>query len=85
MMERGQPLLHVGPRPHFFRGADQDADSPGVHSIEQCFLLGVAVGVVDEGDLGLRHACFNQFYADLVVDVETRRVRRREVAEHELG
>ena len=85
MVQRRQALLHVGTGAHFFGGADQDAYSAGVDRIEQQLLFRIAVGVVDEGDLGLRDAPLDQPVSHFVIDIEARRIGGREVAEHKLG
>ena len=40
--------------------ADQDSYPAGVDGIEQRLLLGIVVGIVDESDLGGRHAAPDQ-------------------------
>ena len=56
MMKRHKASLHVGAGAHLFSGADQDPYPAGIHAIEQHFLVGIGVGVMDEGDLRVRNA-----------------------------
>ena len=83
-MQGSQTPLHVRAGTHLLGRADQDAYAPRVNRIEQYFLLGVALRVVNEGDLARRNAHFRQSRPYLVVNVETIRMGRRQVAEHEL-
>ena len=83
-MQGDEPLLHVGSGAHFLGGAEEDADAPGIHGIEQRLLLAVGVGVVDIGDFLGRNAFGDELVADFVIDVEAVGIGRREVAEDKL-
>jgi hypothetical protein len=47
MMQSHQPLLHVRPRSHFLRRADQHPHLARPHLVEQGLLLGVGIGITD--------------------------------------
>ncbi len=85
MIQRAKAALDVGACSHLFGGADEDADPAGVHGAKEIHFRDVAVGVVDEGDLVLRNSAFNEAGADFLINIETGRMRRGEVAENELS
>ena len=85
VMQGNQPFLHVRPRPHLLRAAEQDADFARTHITEQRQLGNVRIVILNEGDFRVRDAEFFQLLRHVVIDGEALIFRRREVAKHELG
>jgi hypothetical protein len=85
MGERRQPALDVGSGAYFFGASEQDAYAAGVHGIEEQLLFGIVVGVVNEGNFGVRDTAPDELLADFVVDVPALWIGSREIAEEELG
>ena len=83
VVESDEPVLHVRPRAHLGRTAQEHAHIAGAHSGEQSFLFLISVGVVDEGYLLRRYATRDQLRFYVVVDVEAL-AGRGQVAEYEL-
>ena len=60
VVEGDEPVLHVRPRAHLGRGANQHTHIAGAHFGEQLLLLSLRVRRVDEGYLALRDATGNE-------------------------
>ena len=63
-------LLAVGAGAHALGAAQQDTHLTAPHFAEQIFLLHLALGVVDEGDLVFGNAQFQQFRANIIINAE---------------
>ena len=88
VQQRLQAKLHVGPRAELLGRSQEEAHDARVDVGEEPGLLLGPVVVLDEGDLGARHAGRDQAVADPVVDREAPLLPRRgraEVGEHDLG
>ena len=84
-MHRHEPLLDVRSGPHFCRTSEQNPHIAGANLGKQCGLFCFGIGVVDELNFAFRHPGGNQFFANIIVDVEVAIVFRcREVAEQKL-
>lgn len=83
VVEGDEPVLHVRPRAHLGRGANEHAHIAGAHFGEQLLLFHVRVRRVDESYLALRDATGNELFLYVVVDVEAL-AGRGQVAEYEL-
>ena len=84
VMERHQPPLNIRAGAHLLGRSEQHPDPPRVHCIEEQFLGGIRLGVVDKRDLITGDACFHKLRTDIVVNVESSGIGRRKVAENEL-
>ena len=85
-MQGDKPLLHVGADPHLLRRSQQDTHRAFAHPAEQPCLLGIRFGVVDERDLVGGQALCDEVIPKVLVDAEfPAALRRRQIAEHELG
>ena len=71
MVDRHKPVLHVGPGPHFLRGAEQDAHLARPYFPEQFFLFGVGVRGMDKCDLIRGDSGSHQLVPDVIVDIES--------------
>jgi len=79
-------LLTVGASAHALGAAQQDTHLTAPHLAEQVFLLYLALGVVDEGDLVFGNAQFQQFRANIIINAESAVILRcAEVAKDHLG
>lgn len=71
VVEGDEPVLHVCPRAHLGRGANEHAHIAGAHFGEQLLLFHVRVRRVDEGYLVLRDAPGDELFLYVVVNVKT--------------
>ena len=70
IMQRDQPVLHVGARAHLGCAAHQHAHLTGAYPGKQLLFLDLRVGFMDEGDLFRRDTAFYEFLADVIIDIE---------------
>ena len=63
-------LLTVGAGTHALGAAQQDTHLTAPHLAEQVFLLRLALGVVDEGDLVFGNTQFQQFRVNIIINAE---------------
>ena len=63
-------LLAVGASAHALGAAQQDTHLTASHFSEQVFLLYLALGVVDEGDLVFGNTQFQQLRANIIINAE---------------
>ncbi|MCY1166341.1 hypothetical protein D9M73_62680 [compost metagenome] len=75
VMQRHQPLLHVGAGAQLLGGAQQHAHLASVHLAEQVGFLVIRVVVVDEGDFVLWDALFDERGLEIVVHAEPAKSR----------
>ena len=85
MMKGYQEPLNVCARAHLLGRSQQDSNPPGDHSIEEQLLRDIRLGVMDERDLCSRHSRLDELGTDILIYVESLRVRRRKIAENELS
>ena len=86
MVQGDELLLAVGACSHTLGAAQQDTHLTAPHLAEQVFLLYLALGVVDEGDLVFGNAQFQQFRANIIINAECAVILRcAEVAKDHLG
>ena len=79
-------LLAVGASAHALGAAQQDTHLTAPHFSEQVFLLYLALGVVDEGDLVFGNTQFQQFCVNIIINAESAVILwGREVAKDHLG
>ena len=79
-------LLAVGASAHALGAAQQDTHLTAPHFSEQVFLLYLALGVVDEGDLVFGNTQFQQFCVNIIINAESAVILRcAEVAKDHLG
>ena len=79
-------LLAVGASAHALGAAQQDTHLTAPHFAEQIFLLYLALGVVDEGDLVFGNTQFQQFCVNIIINAECAVILRcAEVAKDHLG
>ena len=79
-------LLAVGASTHALGAAQQDTHLTAPYFAEQVFLLRLALGVVDEGDLVFGNTQFQQFRANIIINAESTVILRcAEVAKDHLG
>ena len=64
-------LLTVGASAHALGAAQQDTHLTAPHLAEQVFLLYLALGVVDEGDLVFGNTQFQQFCVNIIINAES--------------
>ena len=64
-------LLAVGASAHALGAAQQDTHLTAPHFAEQVFLLYLALGVVDEGDLVFGNTQFQQFCVNIIINAES--------------
>ena len=70
MVQGDELLLTVGAGAHALGAAQQDTHLTAPHLAEQVFLLYLALGVVDEGDLVFGNSQFQQFRANIIINAE---------------
>ena len=70
MVQSDELLLAVGASAHALGAAQQDTHLTAPYFAKQIFLLYLALGVVDEGDLVFRNAQFQQFRANIIINAE---------------
>jgi hypothetical protein len=85
MMKGYQEPLNICTSAHLLGRSQQDSNPPGDHSIEEELLRNIRLGVMDERDLRRRDSSLDELGTDIVINVESVRVRRRKVAEDELS
>ena len=71
MVQSDELLLAVGASAHALGAAQQDTHLTAPHLAEQVFLLRLALGVVDEGDLVFGNAQFQQFRVNIIINAES--------------
>ena len=71
MVQGDEFLLTVGASAHALGAAQQDTHLTAPHLAEQVFLLYLALGVVDEGDLVFGNTQFQQFRANIIINAES--------------
>ena len=85
MMQCRQPGLDVGPYPHLLRAAQKDADTPITRGLEKLFLGGIALVVVNEGDVLDWNTSLYQILTQRLIHAEPPVFHRSgQVAEHNL-
>ena len=70
MVQSDELLLAVGASTHALGAAQQDTHLTAPHFAEQVFLLRLALGVVDEGDLVFGNTQFQQFCVNIIINAE---------------
>ena len=70
MVQSDELLLTVGASAHALGAAQQDTHLTTSDFTKQIFLLYLALGVVDEGDLVFGNAQFQQFRANIIINTE---------------
>ena len=86
MVQSDELLLTIRSRAHALGAAQQDTHLTAPHFAEQVFLLYLALGVVDEGDLVFGNTQFQQFRANIIINAESTVILRcAEVAKDHLG
>ena len=70
MVECDELLLTVGASAHALGAAQQDTHLTASHFAEQVFLLHLAFGVVNVGDLVFGNTQFQQFRANIIINAE---------------
>ena len=70
MVQSDELLLTVGASAHALGAAQQDTHLTASHLAEQVFLLYLALGVVDEGDLVFGNTQFQQFCVNIIINAE---------------
>ena len=84
-MERNETGLAVGSRTHFEGGTHQHPHLSGTDFGKQFLFLGVGIRRVDESDFFGRDALGNQFFADVVINIEfSVPFRNRQITENHL-
>jgi len=71
MVQSDELLLAVGASAHALGAAQQDTHLTAPHFAEQIFLLYLALGVVDEGDLVFGNTQFQQFCVNIIINAES--------------
>ena len=71
MVQSDELLLTVGASAHALGAAQQDTHLTASHFSEQVFLLYLALGVVDEGDLVFGNTQFQQFCVNIIINTES--------------
>ena len=70
IMQRNQPVLHVGPCSHLGSAAHEHAHLTGAYLREQLLLLDLRIGFMDEGNLPGRHTVGDELFPNVIIDVE---------------
>ena len=70
IMQRNQPVLHVGPCSHLGSAAHEHAHLTGAHLREQLLLLDLRVGFMDERNLPGGHTVGDELFPNVIIDVE---------------
>ena len=70
MVQSDELLLAVGASAHALGAAQQDTHLTAPHFAEQIFLLYLALGVVDEGDLVFGNTQFQQLRVNIIINAE---------------
>ena len=84
-MQGDELLLAVGASAHALGAAQQDTHLTAPYFAEQVFLLYLALGVVDEGDLVFGNTHFQQFRVNIIINAESAVILwGREVAKNHL-
>src|SRR5438105_15600936 len=84
-MKRGEPPLNIRAGPHLLGRSEQYPYATGVHSVEEQFLSCVSLGVMDKRDLVGGDARSDKLRTDIVINIESSRIRGRKVAEDQLS
>ena len=71
MVQGDEFLLTVGASAHALGAAQQDTHLTAPHFAEQIFLLYLALGVVDEGDLVFGNTQFQQLCVNIIINAES--------------
>ena len=71
MVQGDELLLAVGASAHALGTAQQDTHLTAPHFAEQIFLLYLALGVVDEGDLVFGNTQFQQLRVNIIINAES--------------
>ena len=71
MVQSDELLLAVGASAHALGAAQQDTHLTAPHFAEQIFLLYLALGVVDEGNLVFGNTQFQQFCVNIIINAES--------------
>ena len=77
VMKRGEPSLNISAGPHLLGRSEQYPYTTGVHSVEEQFLRYVTIGVMDKRDLACGDARSDELRTDIVINVESSRIRDR--------
>lgn len=71
MVQGDELLLTVGTGAHALGAAQQNTHLTGTDFGKQVFLLRLALGVVDEGDLVFGNTQFQQFCVNIIINAES--------------
>ena len=71
MVQGDELLLAVGASAHALGTAQQDTNLTAPDFAKQVFLLRLALGVVDEGDLVFGNTQFQQFCVNIIINTES--------------
>ena len=86
IMQSNQPVLHVGPRPHFAGAAQKNPHLPGANFGKQFFLFDLRIGIVNKGNLRFGNPPGDQFLPNIFIYIEAAvPFGSGNIAEDELG